>query len=175
MKIETWMWLLPVVFMLHDFEEIIFTFGWLRRNAAELQTRLPARLGRVIEGQKNLSPAAFSLAVAEEFVVLSGLTLLAVERGWYDFWAGMLIAFGLHLLVHLGQWAVLRRFMPMILTSLPALAYCVFALQALNRAGLLTRPGTLLWSVIGVGIVAANLVFALWLARQFDRRTGYGR
>lgn len=169
------MWLLPVVFMLHDFEEIIFLPGWLRENAADLKNRLPARLGAIIDGQKNLSPAAFSLAVAEEFLILSGVTLLTVERGWYDLWAGLLAAFGLHLVVHIVQWAALGRTLPVIFTSVPALVYCGLALRALGQAGLLTLDKMMIWTAAGALLVAVNLIFALWLGRQLDRRTGYGR
>ena len=35
MKIETILYLLPLVFMLHDFEEIVMMKSWLARNAAE--------------------------------------------------------------------------------------------------------------------------------------------
>ena len=40
-KIETLMWLLPIVFMLHDFEEIIMFKPWMNANCAALEKRLP--------------------------------------------------------------------------------------------------------------------------------------
>jgi hypothetical protein len=40
MKIETLMWLLPIIFMFHDFEEIIMMKIWLKKNLPVLH--LPA-------------------------------------------------------------------------------------------------------------------------------------
>jgi hypothetical protein len=41
-KLETLMWLLPIVFMFHDFEEIIMFKPWMNANYAALEKRLPA-------------------------------------------------------------------------------------------------------------------------------------
>jgi hypothetical protein len=100
------MWLLPVVFMLHDFEEIIVLRPWLEREAGYLQQHFPRLATRVLPHFSQLSTSAFALAVAEEFVLLSAVTLFTVEREHYALWAGLVLAFGLHLVFHIVQFAV---------------------------------------------------------------------
>ena len=64
----------PIVFMFHDFEEIIFFKTWLTKNKDLLQKKFPAVSKRILPHINKLSTAAFSLAVAEEFILLSIIT-----------------------------------------------------------------------------------------------------
>ena len=68
--------LLPIVFMLHDFEEIIMFRPWLSRNRDELKTRFPRFEAFLTKrGFFDYSTSAFALAVCHEFVLLSALRL----------------------------------------------------------------------------------------------------
>ncbi len=40
MAIHTLIWLFPIAFMFHDFEEIILGEPWLRKNAGEIKHRV---------------------------------------------------------------------------------------------------------------------------------------
>ena len=61
-------WLLPIVFMIHDFEEIIFFKSWITKNKDYLSGIIPEFSKRLLFRLEKLSVPAFSLAVAEEFV-----------------------------------------------------------------------------------------------------------
>ena len=167
-KTETLMWLLPVVFMIHDLEEIIMMKPWLLKNRAKLEKRLPLRAAKVIARQTDMSVSAYALAVAEEFVILSVITLVAVEMGLFNFWAGFLIGFFVHLLVHIGQFAFFRGYVPVIATSIPAAAYSLVALHDLNVTHPLNWSMVAIWSVVALIIIALNLILALKLAQKFD-------
>jgi len=71
--------------MLHDFEEIIMFKPWLNANWSTLEKRFPARIIQAMAKQKALSSSAFSVTVAEEFVVLFAFTFITVEFGMYEF------------------------------------------------------------------------------------------
>lgn len=178
MKTDTVLWLLPVVFMLHDFEEILMTRAWLRKNSADLRARFSggraaALAERFLARQEQLSTAAFALAVAVEFAALSGFTALAAELRLYSAWAGVLLIFFLHLLMHIGQWIALRRYVPTVLTSLAACAYCIPALfyaahpLGVSAAALLPAALAALVAVLAVFILALRLAarFERWLQR----------
>lgn len=51
--------------------------------------------------------------------------LASVELGLYSLWAGILVAFTVHLVIHLGSFVVLRRYVPHIITSVLAMAYVI--------------------------------------------------
>lgn len=172
MKIETILYLLPLVFMLHDFEEIVMMKTWLARNAAELQRRFPRLADKLLPHFSGLSTSAFALAVAEEFVLISAFSVAAVEFQWFAWWVGLLLAFFLHLLVHMGQFLVYGKYIPAAVTSLPAGLYCIWALQAVAaRTGLAWDQIALPFGVM-TGIMLANLWAVHRLAAWFEAQFG---
>jgi hypothetical protein len=171
-KIETLMWLLPVVFMLHDFEEIIMLRPWLRTNRDKIEKRFPARLLKSMERRKSMSTSAFCVAVMEEMIVISVITFVGVEYKLYDLWAGLLIGFFVHLLVHIGQFIFYRGYVPVIITSIPAAVYSLIAIHDLNTYYPLDITMTVIWAIAFLLFIAGNLAFALMLSVKFDSWLG---
>ncbi len=165
MSLVTVLWLFPVVFMLHDFEEIVLVETWMRRNGDEVRRRFRFARG-AIDHLTDLPTAAFALVVAEEFLIISAVTLAAVELGWYEMWAGILIAFLLHLVGHLAQFLALRHYIPAIVTTLLALPYGVWALDRLAEAGLLRTDRTIVWAVLMSVAMLLNLAAMHQVARR---------
>lgn len=163
------MWLLPIVFMIHDFEEIIMMKPWAARNAGMLQKRFPGLAKGILAHLQQQSTSSFALAVAEEFILLSALTLWTVERGLYSVWAGILIAYFAHLLIHMAQFAAFRQYVPVIITSLLTSIYCIWALVEMNLRGLIVWQEAWLWAGIGIVVVVVNVITALWAARRFEQ------
>jgi Protein of unknown function with HXXEE motif len=169
MTTETLLWLFPSVFMLHEFEEIIGFRPWWERNRAELLNRFPRTGQRLRRLYDPLSTSAFAFAVAEEFVLVSVLTFLSVRFGWTALFAGLVIAYLIHLGVHIGQWLVWRRYAPMIVTSLLTAPYALYVLYALNQRGAINAGETVLTALIVTPVVFLNLVVMLRLAQRFER------
>ncbi len=169
-EFNTIVWLLPIVFMIHDFEEIIFFKSWINKNKEDLSQRVPKLSKRLLSHFEKLSVQAFSLAVAEEFIVLNIITIFAVLCENYFLWLGIFMGFFIHLFVHLMQWIVFRKYVPAIFTSVISLIYCFFALNFIIENSLFSTKEIVLWSCIGFGVVAVNLFLAHKLAEWFDRR-----
>lgn len=158
-------WLLPLVFMLHDFEEIIFVEWWVNKNKVMLLKRFP----RVAKTYSELSTAAFALAVSEEFIILLFITLAAVIFKWYYLWFGALIGFAAHLVVHLVQWMVFKKYIPAIVTTIPSMVYSAYAIYfVVNNSNMETLYLTVS-SILGIVLLVANLFLAHKLARKFCR------
>ena len=141
MKIETIVWLLPVVFMIHDFEEIIMIPLWLEKNREEVLSRFPKLGNRILAQFGKLSGTGFIVAVLEEFVFISLLTLL-------------------HLFLHVGQFLVFRKYIPAIVTSVLSMIYCLYALNFMVVHKLIFWPDVMKWFVIFLILVALNLMIA---------------
>jgi hypothetical protein len=169
MDLQFLIMLFPVVFMFHDMEEIIFFESWLRRNKPVIHQRFPKLSRRVLPHLERLSTAAFALAVAEEFVLLSAITCLSVIRNSYGWWFAIFMAFSLHLLGHVVQWLVFRRYVPSIVTALLCLPYCGHTLYRFLATSTMTAVQVLLWTLIGLVLMIANLLLAHKLAGAFDR------
>ncbi len=163
-------WLLPIVFMIHDFEEIIFFKPWISKNKNYLTEKFPKISKRFLSRMENLSTRAFTLAVAEEFVLLSLITVGSVLFDNYFLWLAAFMGFYVHLLMHLGQWIILRRYIPAIYTTFIVLIYCIYTLYAIISNNIFQSSEIVLWTIIGFGIVGVNLLFAHKLAEMYDKR-----
>ena len=119
--------LLPLIFMFHDFEEIIFIKSWILKNDKYLQQRFP-KLSKQILKMKNVSTSTFALGVAEEFILFVAITYFSLLTDNYGWWLGLLVAFTLHIFLHITQFIVVKRYVPAITTSILVLPYCLFTL-----------------------------------------------
>ncbi|MBN2223834.1 MAG: HXXEE domain-containing protein [Deltaproteobacteria bacterium] len=169
MKTETIMWLLPIVFMIHDFEEVIMFKPWIDKNAGFLKKNFPRLAARMLPDMEGLSTSSFALAVALMFLIVSTATLIAVEFGLYALWAGALIGYFVHLIIHLGQFVVFRRYVPVVITSFVTAPYCVWALVVINNRHPLPAGPTLFWSGAALVVIAGALFFVHALAARFER------
>lgn len=124
----------------HDFEEIIMQQRWMERNADELSRRFPV-LRKQIMQLRELSTTGFAIAVAEEFIIISGVSVYAVLSRHYFLWMALFLAFGIHLLVHVGQFVLLRKYIPAIVTFIALSALCGLCLLFLLFYGLVYCNG----------------------------------
>lgn len=140
-KIEIIVCLLPIVFMIHDFEEMIGFKIWLEKNGAWLDEKFPI-LTKQVESLRNLSVQAFAVAVLEEYLIISIVTLTALTLQWYDAWIAIFAAYSFHIMIHIIQWIIVRRYIPMIITSLLSIPYILWGIN--NILCSFTRLGYIL-------------------------------
>ena len=162
------LWLLPVVFLLHDAEETLFLPGWLKRNRGWLSERFPRLSGRLFARVGGISPARFAAMAAEELVLLLAVTSCAFFSHAYLPWLALFLAFGVHLVVHIVQWIAVGRYIPVAATSLAASGYCGWGLRILINSRLFTLREFLLCGVAGCAAAVLNL----WLLHAAPGRAG---
>lgn len=165
-KIEIIVCLLPIVFMIHDFEEIIGLKIWFEKNGVWLDEKFPI-LTKQIEILKHLSVQAFSVAVLEEYLIISIVTLTSLMFQWYDAWIAMFMAYSFHIMIHIIQWIIVRRYIPMIITSLLSIPYILWGINNILCSFTAIKIG--LYLLIGIFVIVLNLLFAHKLAYNFDR------
>jgi hypothetical protein len=161
--------LLPAVFMLHDFEEIIMFRPWLDKNRTEIAQRFP-RLDRLLRRYHDkLSTSAFAVGVLHEFTILSAITYVSLHANSYRWWFAVFMAFALHLLVHVAQWVAFGRYVPFIITSIAALPYCCYTFLQFSASTVMTWIQMTQWTIIGVVLTVLSFGSAFALASAFER------
>ena len=163
---DQYIWLLPLLFVFHDFEEIIGMKAWVARNGADISKRFPPF---TFIFNNLTSTAGFALAVAEEFVLLliiCSLTFTGI-RIFNLLWLGTFIAFTLHLVVHIGQAVVIRKYIPAHATSILVLPVSVWIIIDCFKTADFSPIEIIVYSLGATVAVAANLFLAHWLARKF--------
>ena len=146
-------WLLPLLFILHDMEEIILAIPW--KNSEAPNTRF-IRV-RFVPFGTFFNTESFSIAVCEELLLLTLVSAFGYFTGHYELWLGFLAANILHLiLIHLiGTALVYRSYVPGAITALlTMIPCCLIFLDALH---LLQYP---VWKLI-LSVAAGTVVAAV--------------
>lgn len=169
-------WVFPMLFIFHDFEEIIFMQSWIKKNRDYLSARFPKLSKSILPHFDNITTSSFAMGVAEEFILISIITVISYVENWYNLWAGLFIAFTLHLVVHCFQTLIVKRYVPAIVTSIICLPICTYIIK--HIVGLFTLDTVVLYSILGFIIMVINLgiihkfmgVFSKWLIHYEHRR-----
>ena len=160
--------LLPIIFMLRDFEEIIMFKPWLMKNRAEVRRRFPAVDRVLTKSHDHLSTSAFAVAVLHELLIIAVITYASLFSNTYHWWFGAFAAFSLHLLVHIAQWIIFGKYVPFVITSIVLLPYCVFTLTQFLQVTSMTPARMALWAGIGIAITLASFPSAFFWAGKFE-------
>lgn len=154
-NIKIIIWLFPILFIFHDFEEIIFIQVWISKNRDYLCKKFPILSKKLLPHFDNITTASFAFGVAEEFILISIITVVSYVTNWYLLWIGLFIAFTLHLVIHCFQALVIKKYVPAIITSLICLPICIYIIN--NVVKLFQLHTVVLYSILGFIIMVINL------------------
>jgi hypothetical protein len=164
-------WLSVVLFLIHEFEEIILIKAWSVRYSEKIATLWPKvkPFGLHLFDGNAYAAAPItetaSIGIGMQFALIALLTLVSVLTGYYLVWIGFLALMPLmSIFMHTRDAIRFKGYTPgvltAVLTGIPTL-YIVF------RALVLTDYGV--WAVL-VSVVGVNLVFGFF-AMRFMHRT----
>lgn len=138
---------LPVVFLLHDAEEMAMRARCLPGIVERVSERFP-RFVPLAERLRDIGGLRFAVIVAEEAVLLV-VALVLFLNGFVWVLAALFWGFGAHLLVHVVQALALGRYVPGLVTAVLLVPYFV-----LGASDLLLRYG---WGMNGLLAAAGGL------------------
>lgn len=153
--------------MVHDFEEIIFLHSWLIRNYSRMSELVPKPMKAVLLRMKDISAPAFSLGVAEEFLIISSVTVLSVAFNNFVVWYGLFFAFSLHLIVHILQSVMIKKCIPSLVTSIAILSYSIYVYKITFPSSL--QPLMIVSVALSVVFMIVNLSFLHRVMARFDK------
>jgi lipopolysaccharide export LptBFGC system permease protein LptF len=171
MRLQRVLWLFPLVFLIHDGEEIATMPTWIEQNQAALAH--VASLGTIGDQiVENLATTTTEVAAAVAFELLFILvaTLLVVHHprrrfGLY-FYAALLGAFTFHVLTHVGQAVVFGGYIPGVVSAvlvIPPASYYLY--RWLFAAKLLTWRSAVVSTVVGAIFLLPTLLLAHYVGR----------
>lgn len=171
MNIEVLIGSLPIAYAFNDFEEIIYFAPWLRKNRQEIKSQFSALNKILKKNHDTISTSAFSIAVLQELILLTGITYLFIYLNDHRWRLAVIIiiAFFLHLFVYVWQWNIFRKYVPFIVTSLLPIPFCFYALIPYYNYNPFDWGELVLWSLIGMVIMIPSLFLAFYWAKLFKR------
>lgn len=112
-------WMFPIIFMLHDFEEIIMAEVWSKRYKREIDTAWPKRQPFGLNYIHFCQTPTFSIGVEVEFLLFSLISLFSVIFRSYFLWYSAFLGVTLHLVfVHMFICIRFKHYVPGVITSI---------------------------------------------------------
>ena len=147
-------WLFPIIFMLHEMEEIIGFRIWLDKNRD-----IVSKYNKLSILYQNFSNEGFSIAVLEEYLLCIIITCISIFFKTYIVLIGAFIAFSLHLLVHILQSIIIKRYILSLASSIILLPISIFLISKAIYTFKYTFFSIVISSVLCVIAMLFNLIF----------------
>lgn len=130
-------WMLPVIFMLHDFEEIIMAEVWGKRYHERINRIWPKRQPFGLKYVKEYPTPALALGVNVEFLLFSMVSWLSAVFNSYYVWYGCMMGFIFHLIfVHIILCIPFKGYVPGVITTviflIPSIYYAFVSAELLQ-------------------------------------------
>ncbi|MNB65970.1 hypothetical protein D3C75_124330 [compost metagenome] len=142
------LWLFPVLFMFHDFEEILTVEEWAGRNREKVLGALPPFARKALHASLFCGTRRFALDVLYVYGCIVVFTGMAAFFSFYLPFLAALSLFFLHAFTHIFQALYLKMYTPGVWTSI--LIVLPYSLYAFYR---LISSGTADWGDIGGGVL----------------------
>jgi hypothetical protein len=161
---RTLIWLFPIAYMFHDFEELILVEPWLRQYGAEVKDRLqgslPAFLAEQVYAGLDKSSAQLTAPISLIFTLTALASYLAAEHQRYRLYVWATGVFFLHGILHIWQAVMFRRYIPALITSLLIiLPYGLTLYPRLIHDGIINLQGLLITFLLAAALAGPFLLF----------------
>lgn len=153
-------WFLPVLFMIHEFEEIIMINIWQKRNKQYIDHM--KNQGKKAPFDFKGSTASFSIGILEEFLIIFVITILSYLFNNYMLWYGLFIAITFHFFVHIFLCIGFKKYVPGITTTLiltPIFCFMIYKLNVILQYSIVT-------SIFSILVVTALMLLNLYLIHK---------
>ena len=167
---EKYIWIFPVLFIFHDLEEVIGFGLWTRRNKQTMDKRFPKLAQAYQKMYEPYSTEGMALAVFEILILCILICFGSILFKWYYLWIGAFIACILHFLMHIIQTIIWKGYIPAVVTSIIAVPLSIFVVYKSLKLLQYSIGTVILWSVIGLVIILANVKFAHFLMHWFTKK-----
>ena len=147
--------LFPSLFMLHELEEII----WMPSFVKKLSTQFPNN--RILS---YYTPFAFNAIVLEQFLILLLSLFLSYWFNNYTIYTTIVIAYIYHVLGHLIQTVVIRKYVPALLSGILT---SLFALCNLKNEFPIKLYGYSLFTLL---VIILNLVVSFMILHKISHK-----
>lgn len=160
---KTLFWLGPLVFLIHDLEEVFLARAWVEQN----RSRIAGTAFEPVVEAMGYEPGKFGLVVALATIVY-GVIAWSAARACQpglrmNLYVATVLTLFVNVITHLGQTLLLRMYTPGVVTAvLVVLPYTAFAFRMLRAHRLLTATTWMTSPLMGIGMLAA--LFGLMIA-----------
>jgi len=147
-----YLWL-PILFVTHDFEEIIIVPSWVKKHSILLSGQKHPLFG----GLSNSS--ILSIGILEELLILIFISIYSMFHPNNSIYFGIMLTYLIHLFLHIIFCIQYHSYVPGIVTSLIQIPICINILKINLSSITLTVIHTILVSSICLLLFFINIIF----------------
>lgn len=96
----------PLLFMLHELEEIAYMPEWFNKHSSN------PKIPQFFKEHFNSKAKPFTLIVLEEYILILIIAVVCYLNSFYTFFVSLVIAYNVHIIVHLLQAIYLKTYVP---------------------------------------------------------------
>ncbi|MBS4200513.1 HXXEE domain-containing protein [Bacillus sp. FJAT-49732] len=172
LNVQTLIWLFPIIFILHDFEEIVMIEKWMKNHTNIIYEKLPRKMANRVIKQFSMSTAQFSVSVLVIFLFVSFSTYMASQYVNHHslanihFFTVSIMVFFLHIFTHIGQSILFRSITPGVITSIfIVFPYCIVLFNSLMTNRIISW-NTIFASLPYVILIIPIVLIAHWIGKK---------
>ena len=166
-------WLLPIVFIIHDGEELLTMSSWITNHQQELDqfAKMSEAAAKLV---RSLSTTTTQIAVAIGFILLLFIVVtigasMSNKRGfWVYAYASLLGGLFLHVFTHIGQAVLFGGYVPGIIGAVVVvIPGTLYIYKRLFDEKFLTLKSAVFTALIGIALLVPGAVLAHQIGRIF--------
>lgn len=147
MDINLLIWSFLIIFVLHNFEEIILIERWFRKTYPVIRERIPLFVQREVDSYRTMTAIQFSIVVCILTILASVLIVITIVTEHYFLFLGLNIIFALNIFSHPLQSIMLKSYVPGLWTTLLLIIpYNIIAFFEFYNQGILNEK-TIIYSL----------------------------
>jgi hypothetical protein len=166
------LWLLPIVFVIHDTEELLTMPGWLAHHRPELErlAGVNQTMAHIVHSLATTTPqvaVAIGCILLVFLAVTAGASLRPRRGPWLYAYACLLGVLFLHVFAHIAGAILVRGYTPGVIGAvLVIIPGSIFIYKRLFEARLLTLKSAVLTALIGLSLLVPGVLLAHRIGRM---------
>ena len=149
----TLLWLLPIIFMIHRFEELIMMQEYVKDNFDDIVFKSPEKLIKRLRAISVMPANHYCATAFVEFATISLITFYTAETRRYNLFGAVSVFLFLHTFIHLTASIHLKKLTPGIITGLAIVIPYGFKIFMFLTTKETVNIGTILLNIIFILIV----------------------
>jgi hypothetical protein len=148
-------WMFPIIFMFHDFEEILMAEVWGNRYREAINATWPKSQPFGLKTAHNYHTPSFSIAVEVLFLLFSLISFFSVFFQNYYVWFAVFAGVTIHFVItHMWMCVRFKHYVPGVITSTIFLGPSVWLLFTAEKILHYDLIAVMLVCLIGIAILA---------------------
>ncbi len=162
-------WLFPILFLIHELEEILGFEKWYVKRKNKLD-KYPVVAKKVHKIFSYYTTKGMLFAIVEQLILCLLVCFIAVKYDFYILWLGAFIGYTIHLIIHFFQSVILKTYIPSFITSVIELPICFYLIYIVFNHYAFSFINVFYYSIFALIVIALNLFLVHKVMKKIHKK-----